>query len=144
MREIKFRGKRKDNGEWVYGDVHFNKDCSKGHIHERGQRVISFDIIPETVGQFTGLTDKHGKEIYEGDIVKQKIGIGDIRFDTENGRWSWNLCCDGKPLESIGRGFCAAEANSLFEQLEGFWLTYQRSVLKSSPLTLLKILIIYP
>jgi len=62
MREIKFRGKRVDNGEWVYGDLH------KGFI--TGNRYIDGrEIHPETVGQFTGLKDKNEVEIYEGDIV---------------------------------------------------------------------------
>lgn len=69
MREIKFRGKRVDNGEWVEGDLHKNVDFTKAHIHPIGERIKSFDVIPETVGQYITEIDKHDKGICEGDLV---------------------------------------------------------------------------
>lgn len=103
MREILFRGKRTDNGKWVYGDlidVKFifdkNYDGYDSPYYDDELGIIDghlLEVIPETVGQYTGLTDKNGKKIFEGDIVL----IGERRRPVEivfkNGRFGY-LCND--------------------------------------------------
>lgn len=99
MREVLYRGKRIDNGEWVYGGVCQSetwteilsvKDIAGDSYTPDTSEIIEYEVVPETVGQYIGLCDVSGVKVFEGDIVEvyTEDERAQVVFDQESARYN--------------------------------------------------------
>lgn len=111
MRQILFRGKKK-NGAWIYGDL----IQSEGNLYIFPEKAVHspdfYKITNQTLGQFTGVSDKNGVNVFEGDIVMTSFGQS---FEIKQSRWGWSI---GGDTVSFKSGFDFEVIGNIHDKLE--------------------------
>ena len=133
IENIKFRGKSKKTGEWLYGDLEYNRKKDIARIHsydDEGEYIGQQEVYKETIGQFIGMTDKNENEIYEGDIIKTDEGLdisGYYEVSYDNG--TTGFVCIGKnahcPLGVIEELFDIVVVGNIYDNKELLMKRYE-------------------
>jgi hypothetical protein len=121
-----YRGKRKDNGEWVEGYYVYDESGQTTekptayiyhlHTHPCGWNLIQYEVIPESVSEFSGLTDKNGEKVFEGDIV----GLGTIRtFEVKFNNGGFYMDGTALPFKHINKFYKLGNIHDNPELLKG-------------------------
>ena len=119
MREILFRGKRKGNGEWVYGNYAVTDNNEKQHFIFQN-KAFEFEVDPETVGQYTGIIDDNVKKIFEGAILSITNDDPDYDYITKVYLDCNTLCVDvqGQDYDCTSIGFAIGIWDDECDRLE--------------------------